>query len=67
MCAMLAFPIINTFACWVMVGSWCVDNNYGDMFLNFPLYPNLQKFCTIDLTKLFPELNPNESQMVATV
>ena len=34
------------------------------MFLNFPLNPVLQKYCGIDLTKLFPELNPDKAQMV---
>ena len=31
---------------------WCVDNDYGEMFLNFWLHPELQKFSGIDLTQL---------------
>jgi hypothetical protein len=36
-------------------GFWGGDNNYGDMFLNFWLHINLQQFCGVDLTTLFPE------------
>ena len=32
------------------------------MFLNFPLHPNLQKFCGIDLSQLYRD--PNEGQYV---
>ena len=60
----LALPTIDTLAQWVFVGSWCADNNYCDIFLNFPLHPALQKYCGIDLIELFPELNPNKAQMV---
>ena len=42
-----------------------MDNDYGDMFLNFPLHPDLQKFYGIDLSDLFLELAPNEAQIVA--
>ena len=56
-----ALPMINMFACWVIAGSWWADNNYGDMFLKFPLHIDLQKFCGVDLTELFPELKPDDS------
>ena len=29
---------------------------YREMFLNFPMHPELQKYCGVDLTRLFPEL-----------
>ena len=61
-----ALPTINTFTWWVIVESWCADNDYN-MFLNFLLHPDLQKFCGIDLTELFPDLKPDDSQMVVTV
>lgn len=56
-----ALPTIDSFAWWVIVGTWCADNDYGDMFLNFPLHLDLQKFCGIDLSDLFPELAPNKA------
>jgi hypothetical protein len=37
-------------------GGWLADNDYGEMFLNFPLHPDLRKYCGIDLSQLFPEL-----------
>ena len=55
---------IDTFAHWVIVGSRYADNDHGDMFLNFPLHTDLQRLCGIDLTELFPEFNPNYSQML---
>ena len=57
-----ALPTVYTMSRWVVAGSWLANNNYSDMFLNFPLHPELQKFCGIDLSQLFPELNPSESQ-----
>ena len=48
-------------------GSWLADNDYGDMFLNFALHPDLQKFCRIDLSQLFPELTKNQAQMYVGV
>lgn len=37
-------------------GFWCADNGYGEQFLNFNLHKELQKFCGVDLTQLFPKL-----------
>jgi hypothetical protein len=37
------------------VGYWGADNDYGDMFLNFWLHDELQRYCGVDLTTLFPE------------
>ena len=59
-----ALPTINTFACWMIVGIWCVDNNYSDVFLKSSLHPDLHKFCGVDLTELFPKLNSNDCQML---
>jgi hypothetical protein len=41
--------------CTIDVGYWSGDNNCGDMFLNFWLHAELQKYCGVDLTGLFPE------------
>ena len=57
-----ALPRVDTMARWVVAGSWLADNDYGDMFLNFPLHPNLQKFCGVDLSQLFPEMTQDQTQ-----
>ena len=36
-------------------GTFSADNDYGEMFHNFWLHPDLQKYCGIDLSGLFPE------------
>jgi hypothetical protein len=35
---------------------FCSDNDYGEMFYNFWLHPDLRRFCAIDGSPLFPEL-----------
>ena len=39
---------------------WCVDNDYGEMFLNFWIHPELQEFSGMDLTPLFGETDSGE-------
>ncbi|KAL7559945.1 hypothetical protein ACA910_008267 [Epithemia clementina (nom. ined.)] len=34
-------------------GYWCIDNDYGEMFLNFWLHPNLQCYSGMDLTDVY--------------
>jgi hypothetical protein len=51
-----ALPTIDSMSQWVIVGAWLADNDYGEMFLNFPLHPDLRRYCGVDLTQLFPEL-----------
>jgi hypothetical protein len=36
-------------------GTWSADNDFGEMFLNFWLHPDLQKYTGVDITALFPE------------
>ena len=45
-----ALPTIDTMTRWTLAGTWLADNDYGEMFLNFPMHPDLQKYCGIDLT-----------------
>lgn len=59
-----ALPTVDSMSRWVVAGSWLADNDYGDMLLNFPLHPDLQKFCGVDLSQLFLELSANEGQRV---
>ena len=51
-----ALPTIDSMSRWVIAGAWLADNDYGEMFLNFPLHPDLRKYCGVDLSQLFPEL-----------
>ena len=55
-----ALPTVDTMARWVMAGSWLADNDYGEQFLNFPLHPDLRKYCGVDLSQLFDENNPDD-------
>ncbi|KAL7557430.1 hypothetical protein ACA910_015265 [Epithemia clementina (nom. ined.)] len=34
-------------------GTWSADNDFGEMFLNFWLHPELRRYAGIDLTGLF--------------
>jgi hypothetical protein len=53
-------PTIDSMSRWIIAGAWLADNDYGEMFLNFPLHPDLRKYCGVDLTQLFPELIKDE-------
>ena len=35
--------------------TWLADNDFGEMFLNFWIHPDLRKYTGIDITELFPE------------
>ena len=35
--------------------TWSADNDFGEMFLNFWLHPEIRKYTGVDLTSLFPE------------
>ncbi|KAL7565278.1 hypothetical protein ACA910_014570 [Epithemia clementina (nom. ined.)] len=39
----------------VGVDMWAANNDFGEIFLNFWLHPELRKYAGIDLTSLFPE------------
>ena len=62
-----SLPTVDSMVRWVIAGSWLADNDYGDQFLNFPLHPDLQKFCGIDLSQLFPKSGANDAQFVVAV
>ena len=48
-----ALPTVDTMTRWVLAGSWLADNDYGEQFLNYPLHPDLRKYCGVDLSQLF--------------
>ena len=50
-----ALPTLDALLRWTAVGSWLGDNDYGEQFLNFPLHPDLQKFCGVDLSRILQE------------
>ena len=54
-----ALLTIDSMARWVVAGSWHADNDYGErLFSEFSttIYPDLQKYCGVDLSQLFPDL-----------
>lgn len=59
-----ALPNVDTMARWCMAGSWLADNDYGEQFLNFPLHEDLQRYCGVDLTQLFPEWKNPEFRLL---
>ncbi|OEU18475.1 hypothetical protein FRACYDRAFT_236751 [Fragilariopsis cylindrus CCMP1102] len=59
-----SLPTIDAMSRWVIAGSWLADNDYGDMFLNFPLHASLQKYCGIDLTQLYPNMKGGEASVM---
>ena len=40
-----ALPTIDTMTCETLQGTWLANNDYGDTFLNFPMYKDLQWYC----------------------
>lgn len=59
-----ALPNVDTMARWCVAGSWLADNDYGEQFLNFPLHKDLQRYCGVDLTQLFPEWKDPKFRLV---
>jgi hypothetical protein len=58
-------PTVTEMLRTVLPGYWCADNDYGKMFLNFPLFEDLQKYCGMDLSQIFDkEMNANEEPSV---
>jgi len=47
-----ALPTVKSMNWTLHEKSWCGDNNYGECFLNFPLHPELQRLCGVDLSQL---------------
>lgn len=60
-------PTSDVMCRWAIAVSWLADKNYGDQFLNFPLHLDLQKYCGIDLSQLFPKLSKNKAQIYVGV
>ncbi|KAL7580705.1 hypothetical protein ACA910_002212 [Epithemia clementina (nom. ined.)] len=42
------------------VGYWCIDNNYGEMFLNFWLHPELELYSGMELSTLYGTLDSGQ-------
>lgn len=47
-------PTAESFFDVLEPGYWLSDNDMGDFFLNFPMHEDLQKYCGVDITGLFP-------------
>jgi hypothetical protein len=50
-----ALATVNTVLRSVGPGTWSADNDFGEMFLNFWLHPDLQRYTGVDISALFPE------------
>jgi hypothetical protein len=50
-----ALLMMTKMSSMVLSGYWCTNNNYGKMFLNFPLYEDLPKYCGVNLSQFFYE------------
>jgi hypothetical protein len=50
-----ALPTVESMTRGLLPSYWCADNDYGEQFLNFNLHEDLQPFCGVDLSQLFPE------------
>jgi len=50
-----ALPTVTSMCRTINVGYWCADNNFGEMFLNFWLHPELREYCGVDISQLYPE------------
>ena len=48
-------PMVESLLRSIDCTTWLGDNDIGEQFHNFCLHPQLQAYCGIDLTKLFPE------------
>jgi hypothetical protein len=48
-------PTADSFTDCLEAGSWMMDLDLGEMFLNFPLNPQLRSYCGIDLRPFFSE------------
>jgi hypothetical protein len=51
----LCLPTVDSMTRALLPTFWCADNDYGEQFLNFNLDKELQPYCGVDLSKLFPE------------
>jgi len=41
--------------CTINVGYWCADNDFGELFLNFWLHPDLREYCGVNISHLYLE------------
>ena len=46
---------VDTMLRTVEACTWSADNDFGEMFLNFWIHPEIRKYTGVDLTTLFPE------------
>lgn len=60
-----SLPTIDSMCRSLEPGCFCTDNDYGEFFLNFPMHQELQQYCGVDVTQLFPDM-PRESQDLIT-
>ena len=52
---------VDTMLRTVEACTWSADNDFGEMFLNFWIHPEIRKYTGVDLTTLFPEEMEDEN------
>lgn len=50
-----AMPTVDTLLRLTTAGSYMMDCDVGEMFLNFMLEPSVRPYAAVDLTQVFPE------------
>ena len=57
-------PTAESFFDVLLPEYWLLDNDMGDFFLNFPMHEDLQAYCGVDVSGLFPDKERNEMMIV---
>ncbi|KAL7565578.1 hypothetical protein ACA910_014290 [Epithemia clementina (nom. ined.)] len=58
-----ALATVDTMLKLVDVITWSADSNFGEVFLNFWLHPELRRYAGIKLTGLFPDKLPDYTDL----
>mmetsp|Transcript_3766 Transcript_3766/g.5133 ORF Transcript_3766/g.5133 Transcript_3766/m.5133 type:complete len:353 (+) Transcript_3766:4123-5181(+) len=58
-------PTVEALVRSMTQGTWSGDNDFADQFLNFVLHAELQKYCGIDLSQLFPHDTDDQRELYA--
>lgn len=60
-------PTVETMCRTLEPGFWCANNDYGENFLNFPLSVELQQYCGLDVSQVFPEAAAEVEDLLTAV
>ena len=62
-----ALPTVDAMVRTLEPGYWLGDNDYGEMFLNFPLARELRPYCGIDISQIYPEEAKNSQKLLTAM